>query len=37
MGENRNSYGTLMREVEGKKPFGNTRHGWEYNFEMYLK
>jgi hypothetical protein len=37
MGENRNSYGMLVRQPEGKRPLGRPRRRWVDNSKMYLR
>jgi hypothetical protein len=37
MGERKGVYRVLVGRLEGKKPLGRPRHGWEYNFKMDLR
>jgi hypothetical protein len=36
MGQMRNAYTFLIRNIEGKRPLGRTRHRWEDNIRMGL-
>jgi hypothetical protein len=33
----RNTYKVLVREAEGKRSVGRSRHRWAYTIKMYLK
>jgi hypothetical protein len=37
MGDRRGAYRGLVKESEGKKPFGSPRCRWERNFKMNLQ
>jgi hypothetical protein len=37
MGEKRNVYKVLVRNLEGKRPSGIPIHRWEDSIKMYLK
>jgi len=37
MGERRVAYGVLVVKLEGKRPLGRPRRGWENNIKMDLK
>jgi hypothetical protein len=37
MGENRNAYRILVGKLEGKRPLGRPRRGWEDNIRMDLR
>jgi hypothetical protein len=36
-GEKRNAYNILVRNPEGKRPLGRSRHSWEDNIKTDLK
>jgi hypothetical protein len=37
MGEMRNAHKILVRQPEGKRPYGRPRHRWEDNIKMNLR
>jgi len=37
MGDRRGAYKILVRESEGRKPFGSPKCRWELNFKMDLQ
>jgi hypothetical protein len=37
VGEIRNLYKILVGKSEGKRPFGRTRRGWEYNIGIDIE
>ena len=37
MGDGRGAYRGLVRESEGKKPFGRHKCRWDHNFKMVLQ
>jgi len=37
MGEGRGVHRVLVGKLEGKRPLGKPRHGWENNFKMDLQ
>jgi hypothetical protein len=36
-GEKRNAYRVLIGKVEGRRPLGIPRHGWENNIKVNIK
>jgi hypothetical protein len=36
VGERRGAYRDLVGKLEGKRPFGRPRHGWDDNFKIDL-
>jgi hypothetical protein len=36
-GARRSTYSVLVRKLDGKRPFGRPKHGWEDNIKMNVQ